>query len=169
MDLAEVLHKIDSKTVTVEDFNSLISKCLLETTPEAIRDRVRRRVNHNQDSVRRHQDSEGHTSVPKMAGRVQPKRERSNNTQMQHRGKSGHRHSARTQKRTMSKSKSDSLRESLDFISKHIGKPIDESVVGGFNNHDILHRVATRLMSKTGIDRDWLFELCEVLDNGRHR
>jgi hypothetical protein len=98
----EIFKKIDEGTVTLDDFNKLIS----EATPESARDRLRRRPMAQRRTVKSHHDEEGHDDLglPKIADRVQPKREREDNTQMTGRGELGHRHSARTQRRTMSKS-----------------------------------------------------------------
>lgn len=90
-----IFKKIEEGTVTASDFNKLIS----EATPEALRDRVRRRTKKNETDS--HIDDEGHQKLkpPKFADRVQPKRERADNTQMHGQGKAAHRRSARTQKR----------------------------------------------------------------------
>lgn len=91
-----IFSKIAEGTVTADDFNQLIS----EATPEAVRDRVRRRTTINPSSS--HIDSpSGHQSMtlPNFAGRVQPKREKSNQTQMTGRGKAAHKQSTRTQRR----------------------------------------------------------------------
>lgn len=154
--LKAILLKIESKIVTIDDFNELIQ----EATPESMRDRLRRRINVNQDTVRSHQDEDGHAkmSLPVMADRVQPKRKRADRTQMQHGGKMGHRHSARTQKRTMSKS----LREAIEFFKGNIGRPIDQSLSTDIS-HTVLRNVATKLMGKPGINRDWLYNFCSSL------
>jgi hypothetical protein len=144
-----LLTKLESKTATADDFNRLIQ----EATPESARDRVRRRVNHAQDTVRSHQDDDGHCALDTtMADRVQPKRERADRTQMQHGGKAGHRRSARTQKRTMSKS----LREAVEFFQENIGKPIDEKLLADVEDYHVTRAMAVKLMSKPGINRDWL-------------
>lgn len=155
--LQPILAKIEDGTATADDFNRLIQ----EATPESARDRLRRRQNQNQDTVRSHQDEEGHSDIqlPTMADRVQPKRERADRTQMQHRGKLGHRHSARTQKRTMSKS----LREAVEFFQENIGKPIDQKLLADVEDHNTLRTVAIKLMGKSGINRDWLSNFCDFL------
>lgn len=91
----KIYKKIQEGIVTAEDFNQLIS----EAMPECTRDRVRRRTTKNVTDS--HQDSEGHQKLksPTFADRVQPKREKSSNSQMKGRGKSGHRRSTRTQNR----------------------------------------------------------------------
>lgn len=154
--LDHILAKINIGTVTAEDFNNLIS----EATPESTRDRVRRRMNHNNDIARSHHDEHGHsrTSLPTMSARVDPKRTRSNRTQMQHGGRMGHRHSARTQKRTMSRS----LKEALLFFRDNIGKEINEELMAGVDK-GLVRTLASKLMSKPGINRDWLFELYNTI------
>ena len=152
-----LLTKIESKTATADDFNRLIQ----EATPESARDRVRRRVNHAQDTVRSHQDEDGHCAQDiTMADRVQPKRERADRTQMQHGGKSGHRHSARTQKRTMP----NSLKEAVEFFQENIGKPIDEKLLADVEDYNTIRTMAVKLMSKPGINRDWLSNFCHFCE-----
>jgi len=157
--LKEVMTKIESRTATADDFNRLIK----EATPEAARDRVRRRQSASQNTVRSHQDEDGHSDLkpPVMADRVQPKREREDRTQMQHGGKRGHRHSARTQKRTMSKS----LAEAIEFIEENIGQPIDQRLLADIEDRSIMHAFATKLMAKPGINRDWLSDFCAKLED----
>lgn len=98
--LVSVENKISSGTVTCEDFNNLINKTMIgETTPEAVRDRLRRRSIVN--STESHIDNEsGHQALdtPSLAKRVQPKRKPSN---QQNHGvsKAAHRQSTRTQRR----------------------------------------------------------------------
>lgn len=152
-----ILAKIEAKTATADDFNQLIQ----EATPESARDRLRRRQNPNQDNVRSHQDEKGHTktAAPTMADRVQPKRERADRTQMQHGGKSGHRRSARTQKRTMSKS----LEEAIDFFQQNIGQPINHQLLAEVEDRSMMHAVAIKLMGKPGINRDWLSAFCNKI------
>lgn len=152
-----IFTKIEEGTVTADDFNKLIQ----EATPESVRDRLRRRQSHTQDTVRSHQDENGHAdlSLPVMADRVQPKRKRADRTQMQHGGKAGHRRSARTQKRTMSKS----LKEAFGFFKGNIGRPIDQKLLAGVEDLSTIHAVAIKLMSKPGINRDWLSNFCNSL------
>lgn len=159
-----ILIKIDNGTVTADDFNNLIK----EATPESTRDRLRRRQNHNQNTVRSHQDEDGHAKLelPTMADRVQPKRERADRTQMQHRGKLGHRHSARTQRRTMSKSfKESSMQKSIRFFKENIGKTIDSDLLENIDNKQMIYNMAVKLMSKPGINRDWLSHLLSEIKN----
>jgi hypothetical protein len=94
-----------------------------------------------------------------MADRVQPKRERADRTQMQHGGRAGHRRSARTQRRTMSKS----LREAVEFFQENIGKPIDEKLLADVEDRTTLRAMAVKLMGKPGINRDWLSNFCDFL------
>lgn len=106
-----ILNKIDEGTVTTDDFNKLIS----EATPEAVRDRVRRRVKRSETD--KHIDDEGHQKLenPSFTKRVQPKREKPDRSQMHGQGKVAHRKSARTQKRTMKKSFDEGKKFSLIF------------------------------------------------------
>ena len=93
--LAGILKKIDEGTVTCDDFNKLI----LESTPESIRDRIRRRtIKNTTDS---HIDDKGHQqlSLPQFQKRVVPKR-KPLHQQNHGRSKIAHAHSARTQKRS---------------------------------------------------------------------
>lgn len=90
-----IFQKIDEGTVTVDDFNKLIS----EASPEALRDRIRRKVKHN--ATDSHQDADGHQKLqgPQFAKRVQPKKEKNPGVQMNGQGKAAHRRSTRTQRR----------------------------------------------------------------------
>lgn len=90
-----IFQKIDEGTVTVDDFNKLIS----EASPEALRDRVRRKVKHNVTDS--HQDQDGHQKLqgPQFAKRIQPKKEKNPGVQMNGQGKAAHRRSTRTQRR----------------------------------------------------------------------
>jgi hypothetical protein len=153
---SRILDKITSKTITASDFNELI----IEATPESTRDRVRRRMNHNNRTARSHHDEHGHSSLslPKIRARINPKRNRSNNTQMQHGGRMGHRHSARTQKRTMRRS----LKEAVNFVANYIGRDINEEALESLDLK-LVDDLARKLMSKPGINRDWLFELRETI------
>ena len=85
----KLIKKIDENTVTVDDFNALIS----ESTPESVQERIRRRVQKN--TTKSHIDHDGHQqlSLPTFAARVNPKREPAN--QQNHgRGKIGRKHSS---------------------------------------------------------------------------
>jgi len=152
-----IYQKIDEGTVTTDDFNSLIQ----EATPESVRDRVRRRTSRNETD--RHQDVEGHQQLelPTFADRVQPKRERADNTQMHGRGKAGHRHSARTMRHTMPKR----FHEALDFIQAHMGKPREDyrKDLAIFEDKYALATLATKMMSLRNVDRDWLNELRSMI------
>jgi hypothetical protein len=95
MDILEtILTKIENKTVTIEDFNSLI----VESMPESIRKRIQRRI---RPSSTRHVDNKtGHNRLDplgKIADKVQPKRKPSH--QMSHgQSRAAHRRSAETQR-----------------------------------------------------------------------
>lgn len=135
-----IFQKIEEGTVTVDDFNKLIS----EATPEALRDRVRRRTTQN--ATDGHIDDEGHQKLdlPKFADRVQPKREKADNTQMHGRGKIAHKKSARTQKRK-------AVHESRD-------------VTNWYNNYDNIKLVARYLVEV----EDWAAsDLLHFIDKPR--
>lgn len=108
-----IFRKIDEGIVTADDFNKLIS----EATPEAVRDRIRRRT--LKSPTENHIDSKGHQQLglPKFAARVQPKRERSDNTQMTGQGKAAHRRSTRTQRR---KAAAKSMQENLHIVTRYL-------------------------------------------------
>ncbi len=152
-----IYRKIDEGTVTAGDFNRLIQ----EATPESVRDRVRRRTSRNETDS--HQDIEGHQQLelPTFADRIQPKRERADNTQMHGRGKAGHRHSARTQHRTMPKR----FTEALEFIQKHMGEEKEDyrKDLAIFEDKYALATLATKMMSLPNVDRDWLYELRSMI------
>ena len=152
------LDKYRIKLETLEDLQQLID----EAVPESMRDRLRRRSAHQQDTVRSHQDEKGHSDLklPVMADRIQPKRERANRTQMQHAGKLGHRHSARDQR-----GKPKRFTEAINFLRENIGKPFDKELLAEIEDRQALCTVAIRLMSRTGINRDWLSNLCGILGN----
>ncbi len=167
--LAEVVRRIESGAVTCEDFNGLIRKTMIgESTPEAIRDRVRRRTIANPTAS--HIDNEtGHQplQLPTMAARVQPKRKPPN---QQGHGRAGvaHAHSARTQERTMSASLREAVvpekfRPALDFIADHIGTPLSEEALLDIPDRLFVKSLAGKLMSRPGVDRDWLYALVQKL------
>lgn len=112
-----IFRKIEEGTVTADDFNRLIS----EATPESLRDRVRRHTTRNVTDS--HIDDEGHQKLkpPKFADRVQPKREKANNTQMHGQGKAAHRRSARTQKRNARKNRSVSENKKFNLTFDKVG------------------------------------------------
>lgn len=167
--LAEVVKKIDAGTVTCEDFNDLIIKTMIgESTPEAIRDRMRRRTLKN--ATDSHQDNvTGHQQLqpPTMAARVQPKRAPQH---QQSHGRAGiaHDHSARTQQRTMSASLKeatvpDRFRPALEFIADNIGEPLTEEVMLNIPDKFFVKALAGKLLSRPGLDRDWLYALVQKL------
>ncbi len=168
--LNTVIERIDSGVVTCEDFNKLIAKTMIgESTPEAIRDRVRRRTIQNPTDS--HIENEtGHQSLqlPTMAARVQPKR-KPVNQQSHGRAKLAHAHSARTQERTMAASLReaivpDKFKSSLTFLAENIGKPLTDEVMAEIPSKTHLKMLAGKLMSRPGVDRDWLYTLIQKLD-----
>jgi len=160
--LAEVLEKIDAGAVTCEDFNGLIRQTIGESTPEAIRDRLRRRTIKN--ATASHQEPKtGHQPLdqPVFADRIQPKRKPLN---QQNHGRAGiaHAHSARTQARNAAmESVPPRFVKAVEFIEDNFGKPITEEMLA--NSPANLRTVAAKLMSRPGVDRDWLFDLLRKL------
>lgn len=168
--LDAVMVKIDSGVVTCEDFNDLIKKTMIvETTPEAVRDRLRRRTIKNVTDS--HVDNEtGHQQLntPTFAARIQPKRKPAN---QQSHGRSGiaHAHSAKTQRKTMSDSLREAVvpekfKESLEFLIEHAELPIDDDIIASVPNRFYVKALATKLMSRPGFNRDWLHTLIQKLD-----
>lgn len=157
-----IFTKIEEGTVTTDDFNRLIQ----EATPEAIRDRIRRRTKRN--ATDEHIDDEGHQrlELPTYADRVQPKRERTDRSQNNGRGKAGHRRSARTQKRTMHKafeSVPPRFKNAARFLVENIGQPITESLVDKARDVTLLPIVIPKFMALPGVDRNWLDQLSRRL------
>lgn len=157
-----VLTKIEDKAVTCEDFNRLITKTIIgETTPEAIRDRLRRRTTVN--ATDSHIEPEtGHQKLqpPTMAARVQPKRQPLNQ-QSHGRSNVAHDHSARTQARNAELGR---LQPAVEFVETNLGKPITEEMMASVPNRQYVKLVATRLMSQPGVDRDWLYDLVHKIE-----
>ena len=161
-----IFAKIEEKTVTAEDFNQLIQ----EETPESIRNRVRRRPMAQERTVKSHQDNEtGHAKMglPKIADRVQPAR-KPEHQQDRGRGDLGHRHSARTQKRTMSKSLAETGRfaAAIQFILEWYGKPFADynKLLAEIEDRTAVTIVARKLMAKPGANRDWLSDVCKQME-----
>lgn len=152
--LTEVITKIDSGAVTCEDFNKLIVKSLIgETTPEGVRDRIRRRMSRNETD--RHIEPEsGHQSLslPTFAGRVQPKRA-PRHQQNHGRSRAAHDRSTRTQ----------IINATLEFIAANQGKTITEEMLNRIADRDLLQKCAAKLMTRPGVNRDWLQDLLNKL------
>jgi hypothetical protein len=156
-----IFNKIKKGVVTVEDFNKLI----IETTPEAIRDRVRRRM--KEQNSRKHLDDEGHqkTELPTFADRVQPKREREGRTQMNGRGKQAHRQSTRTQRRKATlENVPFRFREGVNFVYENIGKPVNIESLAAIKNFVNFRKLVFHLMTKPNVNRDWLNEVAKKCD-----
>ncbi len=163
--LGQVLTKIEAGTVTCEDFNGLIQKTVIgESTPEAVRNRVRRRTTVNPAAS--HVDNEtGHQplNLPTFADRVQPKRQ-PGHQQSHGRAALAHKHSARTQA---------GMQTAIEFIQHNVGKPLSEEMLEGVDRES-LQALATRLISQPNVDRDWLYglvrkfetDLMKELENG---
>jgi len=162
LDAIVAMDKIDEGTVTTDDFNDLIS----EATPESMRDRLRRRPMVQRDTVKSHQDEDGHadTKLPKFSDRVDPKREREGRTQMNGRGRAGHRHSARTQKRTMGEELTPRLKRAIRFIKENYGKPVN--TISDISDRIAVVAIAKQLMAKSDVNRDWLEDIVRYI--GKH-
>jgi len=134
--LNHIIDKIENKTITCEDFNYLIS----ETTPEAIRDRVRRRTTIKTN--KNHLDDKGHQqlSLPKFRDRIQPKREKDPGEQFNGRGKIAHKQSTQTQQRKFS----ESIQQSLNFISQNKNKHCD-TILENFKYKTTLYKIIKKL------------------------
>lgn len=167
--LQTVIGKIDTGTVTCEDFNRLITKTMIgESTPEAIRDRVRRRTSRNETDS--HIDNEtGHQQLqlPTMAARVQPKRQPVNQ-QSHGRADMAHAQSAKTQQKTMAASLREAVvpekfQSSLNFLVENCEEPLSEDLMAIVPNKVFLRALATKLMSRPGINQDWLYALIQKL------
>ena len=162
-----IFEKIDEGTVTLDDFNQLIA----EATPESMRDRLRRRPMVQRNTVKSHQDEKGHANLkpPKFRDRVDPKREREGRTQMDGRGRQGHRHSSRTQEKTMSASLREHtnnltprLKRALQYIQENYGKP---PKLGDMEDRIAIIAVAKKMMAKPDVNRDWFENVIKVALN----
>ncbi len=159
--LDEVISKINAKTVLCDDFNKLIKirMILAETTPEAVRDRLRRRTIKN--PTHSHIDTPtGHQQLklPKIADRVQPKR-MPQNQQNHGRSELAHKKSTRTQRR-----KSPRLFDHvLKFIENNYKKPVTEDVLNSVEDKDNLRLLISKLLTNPQFDRDWLYNLWKQL------
>lgn len=131
---------------------------ILESMPETVRDRVRRRVDATDDLTTRHRDEDGHDPVPEFSMRVEPKRQASGNKQMTGAGRMGHRHSTRTQARVPQR-----FAEALSFIQSHIGEEINKYDLASVKNRPALVQLSQYMMSTNGINRDWLNNLLIAL------
>lgn len=160
-----IFAKIDEGTVTVDDFNRLLS----ESTPESLRDRVRRRPMAQRNTVKSHQDNEsGHSdlSLPEFGDRVQPKRKPADRTQNNGRGRNAHRHSARSQKGKPQDH--NRFNEAVEFVNQYYGKPLVEyqELLAEIEDKEAVSMVAKRMMSTPGVNRDWLFDVCRCIEHG---
>jgi len=155
--LKTVIDKIDGGTITCEDFNHLIAKTMIgESTPEAIRDRLRRRTKRNEtDSHIEPETGHQQLDAPTFAARVQPKRQPLHK-QGHGRSKIAHAHSARTQSRTMAASFEDKYSRAINFIVENMGKIVEEETLAAI---PYLREVSQRLMIKPDVDHDWLYNI----------
>lgn len=154
--LQEVLAKIEDGTVQKEDFNRLIlaRRPVLESTPEAIRDRVRRRTSENPTDSHLSHDGHQPLSGPQFVDRVAPKR-KPVGQQGHGISKLAHRQSTRTQRRR--------AMEAVEFIVKSHNKPISESELSQYDTH-ILSAVISKLMADPRLNRDWLYSLSKLIE-----
>lgn len=148
-----ILEKIDNKTITCEDIDQLI----YESTPESIRDRIRRRtiknVSHN------HSNRDGHQSLslPEFTKRITPKR-KPIHQQNHGRSRLAHAHSTRTQRRN-----SHQYSEEISFVQNNIGKPINECDLSHIDTRKLM-LVVTKMMAIPNINRDWLSDIRSRLE-----
>lgn len=132
-----ILEKIANKTVTAEDFNTLIA----ESTPSSVQERIRRRVQKN--ATKSHIDREGHQplSAPCMAGRVKPKRKPANKD-AHGRGKLGRKHSSATIKAMHESKEPEEKAEMNDEYfdkAKEISKLVkDEEIIKYLLKHKLI-------------------------------
>jgi len=155
MDLLEsVISKIEAKTITIDDINALIAEAVPASTVDRVRRRTRRTPTASHiDNRSGHQ----HLNLPKFQARVAPKRKPVGNTQMRHRGKAAHKRSARTQKRQYA--------EALQFLKKHIGKPIAEcqTALAGLSDKLAMRRLLVGLLNTDNLNKEWLRGIYESL------
>lgn len=126
----QVIRNIRNNQVTINDFCNLIdnSRLVHESIPSSIRDRIRRRVTPSNKANRKKHDSQGHKAGSfNVAGRVQPKRKPSGQAQMNGRGRAGHRHSTRKQRRNAA------LEDKRSEIAKQIGMDLSEQILDTLN------------------------------------
>lgn len=140
--LQSILTKIESKTVTADDFDALIQ----ESMPESVRNRVRRRT--ILPITKRHVDDDNHQkiSLPNLADRVQPKR-KPLNTQSHGQAKSGQRHSSRA------------VKAAMEFIVSNYNKTITESTLATRDDIRIIDAIITSMLAKPNVNREWLLKL----------
>jgi hypothetical protein len=156
--LTTVLGKIDAGTVTCEDFNGLIGKTIIgETTPESVRDRLRRRTIRNNTASHLEPET-GHQplTLPVVRDRLQPKR-KPEHQQNHGRAAIAHQHSARQQ--AQDQALVHRFQPALEFIRKYKGQPLTEELLALISDRDRLRSLATKLITRPGVDRDWLYDL----------
>ena len=135
----QVIHNIENKIITTQDFTNLInnSRVVHESVPSSIKDRIRRRVTPSNKLNRKKHDRDGHRSGSlKPAARTQPKRKPSGNAQMNGRGKVGHKHSTKTQRRNAA------LEDRRSDIGKQMGEQISEYIESS------IYKASLRLQDK---------------------
>lgn len=151
--LSSVLEKIDKNIVTCEDFNRLIGVVIGETTPESVRDRLRRRTIVS-DTESHIEPESGHQSLelPTFAGRIQPKI-KPRHQQNHGRSRIAHAHSARTQ----------AINAAVEFVVSNHGKPITEELLSTVTNTEFVKYAVNKLIMDNKLDRDWLYQLFRKL------
>lgn len=159
-EFANIISKIENKSVTAEDFNNYISIIMNESTPKSTTERVMRKV---RNPLRKgHVDNPtGHQrlSLPSFSDRVTPRRETDGSEQMDHDGAAGHKRSTRTQDTMRRK-----VSEAVDFIIKHQGRPVEECDISSVVNRNTLAKLAVGLAKLPGTDTNWLLELSRKID-----
>lgn len=150
----KIVEKINAKSVSADDFNNFI-KVIKETTPESVRDRIRRRVNRNATDT--HIDNEtGHQSIdlPSFTKRVAPKR-KPENQQNHGRSKIGLKHSQRTQARS----------RLLEYIINNHDSPVTEQTISDIKEIESHRALLSQFLIKDWINKDWLYKVLSMVDN----
>lgn len=145
--MSDIFELIESKKVTVEDFNQYI-KSLNESLPDVVgfnADRIRRKLNPH----RKFSKNQGHNLTPtgiNPKSSITPKR-----------GAKGA-HVDPTKTRTGRKA---AYKESVEFIRANIGKPIESVTINDAPNitESLLTLVNKLLVTPCDLDKDWLYEL----------
>jgi hypothetical protein len=153
--LETVLSKIDNCTITTEDLNNLIR----ESTPEAIRDRLRRRSIKNATKSHIEHDGDQRLKPPKLADRVSPRRKPPN--QQDHgRSEIAHRHSTLTQRRNAK------LTEAIAYINENQGKTIN---ISGIQNIALMKKIIQAIIDNPNVNKVWLEQLYKAMSDAERR
>lgn len=143
----DIFQKISEGTVTVDDFNRLIS----ESLPSSTRERSHRTMRASQTSNVAGQDVEGHTAANiRPAARLAPQKAGNNDPTKTGRGRAANRRSQRTQARTH-------MESAVAFLKAHYGKPILECDLSQVDKDFMLKLIGALP------DDDWRAELAVAL------